>query len=203
MLRKASLLCATNLALMKITKFLKRKYNKIFKKYLNFLYWGFVIFVIILGITVLLSVFNIGGMRIFSVASGSMNPKIFPGSLAIVIPQKNYIEGDVITYQIENPASKTKSTITHRIIEKFNNNDQPSFVTKGDKNPSEDPAPIDYEQILGKVIFSVPLIGYASSFAKTPLGLFLLIIIPGILIVVSEIIKITTNFYFYYKKEVI
>ena len=36
--------------------------------------------------------------------------------------------------------------------------------------------------VLGKTLFSIPLIGYVVEFAKTQTGLVLLIIIPAIII---------------------
>jgi hypothetical protein len=43
---------------------------------------------------------------------------------------------------------------------------------------------------LGKVVFSIPLLGYAAGFARTRDGLIVLVIIPATLIVYSELMSI-------------
>ncbi len=162
-------------------------------KLINVLYCIFVGFVLTLGIIVTLSVFKIGGLQIYSVMSGSMSPKISAGSLAIILPQNSYGVGDVITYRVENPSTSAKSTITHRII-KVNQEEEVSYLTKGDRNPSQDSLPVKNEKILGKAIVTIPIIGYAASFARTLVGFLILVIIPGFLIIFSEIFKLATNF---------
>ena len=110
-----------------------------FKNLQNLAYWVFVVMVFILGITVLASTFNLGGLKIYSVRSGSMSPKVLPGSLAITFPNKSYDVGDIITFHQNEPyGSSLQGTITHRIIEKRQVEGGVVFVTKGDHNPSED-----------------------------------------------------------------
>jgi len=46
------------------------------------------------------------------------------------------------------------------------------------------------ENIIGKVIFTIPYIGYIGYFVRTPIGFILLIIIPATLLIIHEIIKI-------------
>lgn len=161
-----------------------------FSKIGNGLYWIFVFLVLILGIIVTLSTLNLGGLRIFSVMSGSMSPKIFAGSLAIVKPYQSYRKGDVITYFPKNVNKISQvGSVTHRITEIKSENDKVLFITKGDNNPSVDSTLIESDQITGKVILSIPFIGYGASFAKKPLGFVLLIMIPAIAIIVSETLK--------------
>src|SRR4030095_769218 len=92
----------------------------------------------------------IGGQRIMSVQTGSMEPASKTGSLVFVnhISSESIKTGDVITYI--NPRNKSQ-TITHRvheIIEKQNG--QKQFITKGDANYSPD-QPISESRIIGKV----------------------------------------------------
>jgi len=46
------------------------------------------------------------------------------------------------------------------------------------------------ENIIGKVIFTIPYIGYIGYFVRTPIGFILLIIIPATLLITHEITKI-------------
>ena len=170
---------------------------------INILYWIFVGFVLTLGIIVTLSVLNIGGIGIYNVMSGSMSPRILAGSLAVILPKSSYTEGEVITYQVENPSTSVKSTITHRIIKTNNKEGQELFITKGDRNPSEDSSPVKKDQILGKAVVTIPFIGYIASFARTLVGFLIIVVIPGFLIIFSEIFKIATNFHNLKRKEAI
>lgn len=40
------------------------------------------------------------------------------------------------------------------------------YVTKGDANNREDPTVVTADQIMGKVIFSLPCLGYAAVFVR-------------------------------------
>lgn len=43
------------------------------------------------------------------------------------------------------------------------------------------------ENVIGKLILTVPFIGYLGYFVRTPIGFILLIIIPASLIIIIEI----------------
>jgi len=43
---------------------------------------------------------------------------------------------------------------------------------------------------VGKVLFSVPFVGYAVDFAKKPMGFALIIVVPAAIIIYDEIKKI-------------
>ena len=175
-----------------------------FRKWANVVYWSFVCFVLTLGVIVFLSVFHIGNVHIYSVMSGSMSPKILSGSLAVILPNDSYAKDDVITFKTVNPADlSVQGSVTHRIIELKEESGETVFVTKGDKNPSQDPKPVNKKDIVGKMVISIPFIGYASSFAKTPLGFIFLVIVPGTAIIVSEVVKMITKFSLLKRKEAI
>jgi len=124
----------------------------------------------------------LGELQFKTVLSGSMSPAINTGDI-ILISKTNpeeIKEGDIITFREE------KTFTTHRVIEIVNN----SFKTKGDANEDPDAKIIKAEQIVGKVIFVIPFLGYLGYFVRTPLGFLIFILIPGILIIYSEIKKI-------------
>ncbi len=80
--------------------------------------------------------------------------------------------GDVIIYKLKNWETpecrefenllnkKGIEKVVHRIIKKYENNGQISFITKGDHNFREDPCTIQPDEIQGKVIFRLPWLGY-------------------------------------------
>ena len=59
-----------------------------------------------------------------------------------------------------------------------------------DANNTADLDQIKARQIVGKVVYWVPFVGYFAAFTKTPTGLILLIVIPSTIIIYSEILKI-------------
>ncbi len=156
-------------------------------------YWLIIIFLALIAGTVGISALNLPkGFRLYTVLSGSMEPSVPVGSLVLVKPQGEYKEGQVITYKsrsdINNPTPE--NTTTHRIVEIIEDNDRMQYVTKGDANDVNDSEPISKGQIIGGMIFSIPLAGHIISFAKTQEGLIVLIVIPAVIIVYSEIINI-------------
>lgn len=166
---------------------------RIIKPLGNILYWIVMTVLIVFVIGAAFSrVEGPYGFRIFVVQSGSMEPKIKVGSVVLVAPQKTYKEGDIVTYLISPNANPKKigSTITHRINTVLESGD---FKTKGDSNAAEDNKPISKENILGKVMLAIPYVGYIVSYIRTRMGFTLLVVIPGILIVLNEILNIKTE----------
>lgn len=61
------------------------------------------------------------------------------------------------------------------------------FITKGDANEGPDQWIVKKENVIGKVILTIPLVGYLGYFVRTPIGFILLIVIPASLIIIMEI----------------
>lgn len=93
------------------------------------------------------------GVQVYEVISGSMEPAIPTGSLVYVTraDAEDVKKGEVIAYDSGG------SLITHRVVE--NRKLMGEFVTKGDANEKKDPNPVSYDQLKGKVIFSIPVLG--------------------------------------------
>ncbi len=155
------------------------------KKILPFLKYGGVI---LLGLIVVLSFAqNLpipGNFKSLVVMSGSMEPKIHVGAVAIVKPSEEVKVGEIITFK--DPRDP-KNLITHRVVEIGENE---VIKTKGDANNTADNWEVKRGDIVGKFLFSLPLLGYAVDFAKRPQGFLLLILFPAILIVANEVASI-------------
>jgi signal peptidase I len=157
--------------------------EKTFKILANVILAGLVM----LGIFVVFSFVPFpGNFKIFTVQSGSMEPAIGTGSLIFVKPSGEYQAGDVVTRKTTDP----KITVTHRVIEKKEEAGEKFFLTKGDANDAPDGEKVLPGNIIGKMIFRIPLIGYAVNYAKTTQGLILLIIVPSVIIIYDELNKI-------------
>jgi signal peptidase len=163
------------------------------KKVGRVLYWFLIAFLALVAGVVAVSILDIpGGIKLFTVQSGSMSPKIRAGSIVVVKPADHYRTGDVITFRSEpeREVKIPKLTITHRIDEVKLKDEGLFYQTKGDANPDPDVDLVAADLVLGRVIFSLPLIGYPVSFAKTQVGLIVLIIVPATVIIYSELLTI-------------
>lgn len=151
-------------------------------------YYLIVVIIAAVAITILISVLPItNNIKILEVLSGSMEPAIHTGSIVLAKPAANYRIGDVITF---GQIGKDQTPTTHRIYDIRLQTGQPVYITKGDANNAPDNAEIAQSEVRGKVILSIPLIGYVIEFAKKPLGFMLIIIIPAGAIVCDEARKI-------------
>lgn len=131
---------------------------------------------------VLVQVSLIPGYEARIVQSGSMEPTIQTGALVVVRAQERYEVNDIITFT----TSGSNIPTTHRIIEDGLRQGELVYNTKGDANNDTDPEPVKLSQILGRVLFSIPYLGYVLDFARQPLGFILLIGIPALMIFVEE-----------------
>ncbi|QIW57533.1 signal peptidase I [Lactococcus raffinolactis] len=100
------------------------------------------------------------------VVSGSMAPAIKVNDIVIVhqVPQATYQKGDIVTYQ--SPGYP----VTHRIAAIAGD----TLITKGDANDAAD-QPIKTRDIYGKVVLTLPKIGYLLRWLQEPLGLVVLV----------------------------
>ncbi len=124
-----------------------------------------------------------GNFSVKIVKSGSMEPAIKTGGIVVIRPSQSYGVGDVITFGKD---TKTQIPTTHRIVEIAGS----SFITKGDANDTVDLALVKKSDVRGKVIFSLPYVGFILDFARKPFGFILLVGLPASLVILDEIVKI-------------
>ena len=83
------------------------------------------------------------------VVSGSMEPVLYRGDIVIIDSNPSNVQvGDIVVYK----ATWFNQPVIHRVIEigKDQNNNT-AMITKGDNNPSPDPALVYPNQIISKV----------------------------------------------------
>lgn len=130
------------------------------------------------------------GYRMFTVQTGSMEPTYHTGSVVFVkeVPAKEIREGDPITFRA---AGGTGSVVTHRVVAIEEAGGLLNFTTRGDANDAVDPEKTSSTHVYGVTQkFSIPLLGYILDFVRSGLGLIVVIIIPAVLIIVVELIKL-------------
>ena len=126
---------------------------------------------------------SIFGFRQYMVMTGSMEPEYKKGDL-IVVKSKNKEQinvGDVINYTSEN----NSDTITHRIIEKHEEDGKTLYTTKGDSNNSNDPDPVNFDQVKGVVVFRVSKLGMIITNILTGTGIAIIFALVFISYVIS------------------
>lgn len=152
---------------------------------LTYLFYAAVACIVLLLLSSMLPI--PGGVKTFVVQSGSMEPSIKTGSVIVVKQAESYMVGEVITF---GPRSKTKPPTTHRIIEI---KEDGSYVTKGDANDDEDLRTVSRYEVIGKVVASIPWVGYAVAAAQKPWGFVVIVVIPAAIIIWEEVGKIWTE----------
>lgn len=170
-----------------------------------------VVFMMLLA--VLLVGVRLVGLTPFTVLSGSMEPAFHVGSLIYVKEtDASKIEvGDPITYVVNEDLLVS----THRVVDidvfhtatraVLDENEQPVldedgdpvyeevtleepsyyFTTKGDANEAVDGTPVYYKNVLGVPVFSIPLLGYLSSWLQTRQGMIMGISIALVIIILT------------------
>ena len=117
------------------------------------------------------------GIRPYVVYSGSMEPGIRTG--AVVFTKEGSFspkKGDIITFRIDD------TVVTHRVTENRNG----ICTTKGDANKTADPVSVKESQIIGRVVFSLPYLGYVIHFLRTRIP-FTVVVIAACLAVIADL----------------
>lgn len=169
-----------------------------FKKIMKIVVKGLRIFCYILFVCFILSVclqrfskneISIFNYRMFTVASGSMEPKYMIGDVLFSkdVAASEVKIGDAITY-LGKTGDVANKVITHEVVDiEKDENGKYIFHTKGLTNLIEDP--IVYEdQLYGIVIHKAFLLSIVYKIISTPVGFYAFIIIPIMYIIGSEII---------------
>ena len=123
------------------------------------------------------------------VRSSSMEPAMRAGALAVMLPvdAADVKVGDIIAF---DPPWNPDVTVSHRVIGVYHDEDI-LFDTKGDATEDSDPYYVPAQSVHGKVVFSIPYLGYAANsvigYVRTWLGFVTLVCIPMVILVGSVI----------------
>lgn len=119
------------------------------------------------------------GYEAKQVLSGSMEPVIPTGSIAIMNKSYKLNElkaGSIITF------TKEDHSVTHRIVNIYNPDGKMSFITQGDKNQFPDKEAVLPQQITGLYTgIVIPKAGMLLNFINTKTGTIFFIIFPGLI----------------------
>jgi signal peptidase len=124
----------------------------------------FVIFAAVAVVAAAVLIPRLVGATPYTVLTGSMRPSLPPGTLVVVKPEPvdDLRVGDVVTYQLK---SGKPQVVTHRIVRIGTNLEgERTFTTQGDANDVADAKAVRPVQIRGKLLYSVPALGYVNNF---------------------------------------
>ncbi len=135
---------------------------------------------------------NLFGYKAFIVLSDSMSKTNFnAGDLVLVkaVDPATLREGDIIAYTSQNSANYGE-TVTHKIRKLTTDaNGDPGFVTYGTTTDTDDETIVTYPYVLGKYEKHIPKVGMFFQFLKTTPGYIVCILIPFLLLILSEGIR--------------
>jgi signal peptidase len=134
----------------------------------------------------LLVIPRLANWTVLVVLSGSMEPVMPTGGLALVEPVDAAAikVGDVVTYPIPNHPG---ALVSHRVTAIEFDSGVPVLLTKGDANESPDGWRTPTSSVKGRVAVTVPYLGLASQLMRTPGGFLLVLIVPAAVIILGEV----------------
>jgi signal peptidase len=115
-----------------------------------------------------------------------MTPFLNPGDVVALNERAGPEEiqiGDVIAFQVEG----VDTPMTHRVAAISNGAEEITFRTRGDASREVDPWTVKPDQVLGRVIYSVPQLGYLTRLSRTPEGFALLVLLPAVAVLVLAV----------------
>lgn len=133
-------------------------------------------------LAMLLAGVRLVGLTPYTVLSGSMEPNYHVGSLVYIR------DVDPLTLQVNDPVTyhMTDGTVvTHRIHEVLEQSGDRIYRTKGDANDRPDGPLLTPDRVIGKPVFTIPLLGYVSVFVQNPPGSLITVVVCALLLVLT------------------
>lgn len=134
----------------------------------------------------------------YIIISESMVPQInvYDAVVTVRVDADDIKVDDIITF-ISKEIETAGTPITHRVIgivyEDDNKDKIIGFRTKGDHNNTADFALIAPNEVIGKVFLHIPMVGYVQTIMTKPIGWVLIVVIPCLLIIGSDVFKLVKD----------
>ena len=173
-----------------INNILNNKFIKILFAIIKAIIWLLVIAIVLL--IAIQRLFNnevsLGSYRMFTVATGSMQPeyKIYDVIISKEKPLSQIKIGDDLVYLGKERDYKGK-IITHRVIDLEKKDGKYYFETKGIANEVADPI-VEGSQVYGVVTYRPQILSLLSHILNNSYGLYFLIIVPLAFLILLEIL---------------
>jgi signal peptidase I len=131
-----------------------------------------------LGLVIALTALPLCGLSPNVIISGSMTPALNVGDLVLLegLHAAMQIEtGDIIAFRVKG----MDIPVSHRVIEVLQTADGPAYRTKGDADKQADQWVIPHQDVLGKVVYAVPKLGYLAGGLRSRQGFIALVVLPA------------------------
>ena len=179
-----------------IKKFKNSIIGKILKVLWKILWWAIEAVIIFIAIIIVTQrIFNnekaFLGFRIFSVATGSMEPEYAVGDILIAREKDpSTIKVDDNIVYLGNTADYSGKIITHNVIQvEQNEKGEYLFHTKGIANTVEDPV-VHEDQLYGVIFYNNQVLAWLCKILTNRYGLYFFVIVPVILYFFIDFVKI-------------
>lgn len=168
---------------------MKKTFNVLFKifKIIFIIFISiYLLFIVIHKVSLTNSIF---GYRVFTINDNTMANKYILNDIILVkdTNPKKIKKNDNIAYYGDNDFNK-KKIVFHKVIEVMNDKEL-SFKTKGINSLYEDPI-VSNKKVIGKIVGVIPVVTLFNNILNNPIGFFLLIFLPIILIIIEQIFKV-------------
>ena len=176
---------------------MKNKLHKIAKVISSIVFWILISIIVLLLFYILTIKYYKSQNRLdevkfnlYTIITQSMRPNIEPGDIVLDYKYSDdkYKIGDVITFT--SSRNNASITITHRIINISQKDGKYYYQTKGDNNNAPDTELVSSNNVIGKVIFVFPKLGYAQQFILSTTGWIVVIVLPCVGIVIYDLLKV-------------
>jgi len=169
----------------------------------------FVIFTIIISSYILLELFmpdktlDVFGFKSYIVVTSSMEPDIMINDMIIIhkVDEEDLEVRDVITFNVYIPELDRESEVTHYIGDIQTVGNETIYKTQGAtkspgdydnwKNKANESIEITYDDIEGRVVFTIPYLGYVVRILRDPMSLGLIVVNVFIAYLLVKTIKKT------------
>jgi signal peptidase I len=145
--------------------------------------WGFLI-----GLVVAVTVPAAFGLHPMTVLTGSMRPTIQPGDMVVdepISPSQIRV-GDIVTFREPHGTR----TITHRVRQVSISEGQARVTTRGDANDTVEKWQLRTSGSVGRVLYTVPKIGFPVTWSHSRNGRLALVSIPALVLAIWALLKI-------------
>lgn len=175
----------------------KTEMTKIFKKIYNVVTVVVLAFVVCLMIFTVISVTTFDkedrgffGLKFFIVLSDSMKDTFKAGDVVIVksTDTDSLKAGDIITFK-STALNNYGEIVTHKIREVTVYEGEKAFITYGTTTNSDDDYPALASRVIGKYSFKLPGAGKFFDFLKSPTGYVVLILLPFVYLIVTQVVN--------------
>lgn len=132
---------------------------------------------------------GVAPLTTFVVRSGSMEPAVPTGALAVLVPVAagDVTPGEVVAFE---PPGRPGELVMHRVVEVQHDETGAYLVTKGDANPVRDSWRVPVAGDGWRLAFSIPYAGYAVGWAQSPAGRLALVVVPASLLALGLLLSL-------------